>query len=65
MCKENEKKKKTQQEENLFSDKDMMGICLLSSLAGGLMSAKLYWEADFDTGGVPVKKTLVLSGCWE
>lgn len=25
------------------------------------MSAKLYWEVDFDMGGVPVKKTLVLS----
>lgn len=39
-----------------------MGIYLLSNLPGRWMSAKLYWEADFDMGGVPVKKTLVLSG---
>lgn len=54
----------------LFSNKDMMSIYLLSSLAGGLMSTKLYWEADFDMGGVPVKKHwsyLVLLGIkiWE
>lgn len=45
-----------------FANKDMMGIYLLSNLAGGWMSAKLFWEADFDMGGAPVKKTLFLSG---
>lgn len=40
----------------------MMGIYLLSNLAGRQMSAKLYWEVDFDMGGVPVKKILALSG---
>lgn len=56
------KKKKKAARRKSFSNKDMMGIYLLSNLAGRWMSAKLYWEVDFDMGVVPVKKTLVLSG---
>lgn len=42
-CKEKRKRKKAARGKS-FSNKDMMGIYLLSNLAGRWMSAKLYWK---------------------
>jgi len=45
-CARKKKKKKAARRKS-FSNIDMMGIYLLSNLAGRWMFAKLYWEVDF------------------
>lgn len=61
MCREKEKAARRKS----FSNKDMMGIYLLSNLAGRWMSAKLYWEVDFDMGGARQENTALIWLSWE